>query len=156
MANGHDGEDYYKTARAEKKGRLRDFAIHVTPSCRVLLHAPLGFINVRHNSAIYIYICVCVYFFFLFSCYKSPWRNIFASPLLLAFQQIVIVNRLIVALIGVNTCVHTRDSLSFFFLHLCSFSFFLLFFYKKAFKLKEHLDYVFAKAYSANFSTILS
>lgn len=62
MANGHDGEDYYKTARAEKKGRLRDFAIHVTPSCRVLLHAPLGFINVRHNSAIYIY--VCVYFFF--------------------------------------------------------------------------------------------
>lgn len=104
----------------------------------------------------YIYICVCVYFFFLFSCYKSPWRNIFASPLLLAFQQIVIVNRLIVALIGVNTCVHTRDSLSFFFLHLCSFSFFLLFFYKKAFKLKEHLGYVFAKAYSANFSTILS
>lgn len=79
MANGHGGEDYYKTARAEKKGRLRDFAIHVTPSCRVLSHAPLGFINVRHNSAMYIYI----YFFFLFVRYKSPWKNIF--PLFLLF-----------------------------------------------------------------------
>lgn len=74
MANGHGGEDYYKTARAEKKGRLRDFAIHVTsPSCRVLSHAPLGFINVRHNSAMYIYI----HTFFFSSCAINRRGRIF-------------------------------------------------------------------------------
>lgn len=70
---------------------------------------------------IYIYI----FFFFLFMCYKSPWKNIFAFFPLLAFQGIVIVYRLIVALIGANTCVCIHKILY----HFFSRCYFVLFFF---------------------------